>query len=242
MANDSRIPESTAEVPEPPHRLDLAQMVSHDIKTHLAVILGFVGLLRDATLDAADASDAIDRIESNAREAVNLTVGFLHAEEVDHHGLTIHRAESSLNQIAEDAVRNAAPRARLREIDLRLDADPRIPPLPIDVAMFTRAIANLIDNAIHHSRAGQSIHVETERRDDGASIAVRDRGSGIPAEQLPHLFERFARGANPAHTTSTGLGLYIVGKVVEAHGGKVTVDQPSDGGTKFTIFVPCRAV
>jgi signal transduction histidine kinase len=102
------------------------------------------------------------------------------------------------------------------------------------------AFANLLSNAIQHAPAGSIIRVETHRRDDGMLLSIRDHGPGIPADELTTVFERYARGAKAAGSTSTGLGLYLVKTIVEAHGGSVSVALPADGGSAFPVFLPGR--
>jgi signal transduction histidine kinase len=222
-------------------RRDFALMLTHDIKNHLSMIVGFVEMLRRGDLSEAGVASTLDRIESNAHQATNLTVDFLRAEEMDCEGLRIHTTESSLNALVEEIVRHEEPLARLRNVGLRLTVDFEVPAMPIDVAMLGSAITNLIANAVRHSRSAASVDVTICRSENGATVAVRDYGSGIAPEELANLFKRFGRGTNPTFTHSTGLGLYIVKMVVEAHGGSIEAMSPPDGGSAFTILLPGRS-
>ena len=219
---------------------DVARMFSHDIKNRLNAILGFVRLLREGHLDPRRAKEALDVIEGNANEAVTLAVNFLHAEESDGGSLRLHKTSGSLNQIVERVIAAEAPRARLRRIDLQADLDSALPPADLDIAMMSRAVTNLLNNAIYHSPQGSIVRVETRRFADVMILRVRDHGLGIAVEDLPKLFERYGRGANSA-SSSTGLGLYLVRTVVEAHGGSVSATFPPDGGSAFVIVLPCAA-
>jgi signal transduction histidine kinase len=221
-------------------KYDVARMFSHDIKDRLNAILGFVRLLREGHLDGLRPEEALDVIEGNAHEAVTLTVNFLHAEESDGGSLQLHKTPASLNQIVEQVMEDEAPRARSRRIDLQPDLDSGIPSVDLDIAMISRAVTNLLNNAIHYSPPGGGIvRVETRRFADVIILRVRDHGLGIPAEEVPKLFERYGRGAKSASTSSTGLGLYLVRTIVEAHGGSVSATFPPDGGSAFVIVLPC---
>ena len=216
-----------------------ARMISHDLKNRLHAILGFARLLRDEQLDRRHAAEALDVIESNAHEATTLTVNFLRAEESGDGSLQLHKTPVCLNQIVEQVMKDEAPRARLRRIDLQADLDSGLPTLDLDVAMIARTVANLLDNALHYSPEGSAVCVETRRFANVVILRVRDHGPGIPPEQVPGLFKRYGRGTKSASDSSTGLGLYLVRTIVEAHGGSVSATSPPDGGTAFAVVLPC---
>jgi len=218
---------------------DVIRMFSHDIKNRLNVVLGFVQMLREEELDASHAARALDAIEGNAYEAVALAVNFLHAEEADGGSLQFHKTPGFLNQIVEQVTKDETPRARSKRIDLQVNLDPGLPTIELDVAMISSAVANLVSNALHYSFEGGIVRVETRRFNDDVVLRVRDYGPGIPADEIPQLFQRYARGAKSASRSSTGLGLYLVRTIVEAHGGSVSVTQPPSGGSAFVIILPC---
>ena len=229
------------EVPTRPFEVgndDVTRMLSHDIKDRLNVILGFSRLLREEKLDSWHAEEALDVIESNAHEAATLTVNFLDAKESDGGTLQLHKTPASLNHIVEQVMKEKAARARLRRIDLQVDLDSRLPSVDLDIAMISRAVTNLINNAVHYSPKGDVVRVETHRFADVMILRVRDHGPGIPAEEVSRLFERYGRGAKSASSTSTGLGLYLVRTIAEAHGGSVSATFPPDGGSAFVIVLP----
>jgi signal transduction histidine kinase len=220
-------------------KYDVARMFSHDIKDRLNAILGYVRMLRADQLDSGNAAKALDVIEGNAHEAVTLAVNFLHAEESDGGLLQLHKTPASLNQIVEQVMEDEASRARSRRIDLQVDLDSGLPSVDLDIAMISRALTNLLNNALHYSPAGGVVRIETRRFGDRLMVRVRDHGPGIPAEEIPQLFERYGRGAKSASSSSTGLGLYLIRTIVEAHGGSVSATFPPDGGSAFVIVLPC---
>jgi signal transduction histidine kinase len=220
-------------------KYDVARMFSHDIKDRLNAILGYVRMLRADQLDSGNAAKALDVIEGNAHEAVTLAVNFLHAAESDGGLLQLHKTPASLNQIVEQVMEDEASRARSRRIDLQVDLDSGLPSVDLDIAMISRALTNLLNNALHYSPAGGVVRIETRRFGDRLMVRVRDHGPGIPAEEIPQLFERYGRGAKSASSSSTGLGLYLIRTIVEAHGGSVSATFPPDGGSAFVIVLPC---
>jgi signal transduction histidine kinase len=110
---------------------------------------------------------------------------------------------------------------------------------------MTQVLSNLISNAIHYSPGGGRITVCTDDAERNgrrwATVTVSDTGMGIPAQELPHIFDRFFRGASPRamQISGTGLGLAIVKEIVQLHGGRITVESEVDRGSVFTVWVPC---
>jgi len=100
-------------------------------------------------------------------------------------------------------------------------------------------IGNLVDNAVKFTPAGGRIVVGAEQRDDGVELTVSDTGPGIPAAELPHVFERFFQGeAGKSTARGSGLGLSIAALVADAHAGRIDVRSPAGEGTTFTVILP----
>ena len=114
----------------------------------------------------------------------------------------------------------------------------------VDADRMIQVLNNLIENAIYYTPAGGQVVISTgKERAEGrtwATATVADTGMGIPAEELPHVFDRFFRGAEPRsmQVSGTGLGLAIVQEIVALHGGRVTVESQKGMGTTFTVWLP----
>jgi signal transduction histidine kinase len=215
-------------------RSNFVAMLSHDIKNPLTAIVGFVDVLRDTLRDGRTPTEEIDAIESSAREAIALAQNFLEADKIETGALIVNRFDAELNDVVENAVRQQVARARLRHVELRVELDPSTPSLRADAALLERAVANLLHNAIKFSPPRATVEIATTSRGGTATISVRDHGPGIAPSHRPKLFQRYGRG-DPSRADSTGLGLYIVKTIVEAHGGTVEVDSPAGGGSRFRI-------
>lgn len=141
-------------------------------------------------------------------------------------------------KVVDDAV--AQCRAAIRDavpIDVRVE--PRLPKIQANDVAITRAVQNLIANALRHGGNDNAIHVQARRNGNGGIvIAVEDRGPGVDAEDVPHLFEPFYRGRNSTRSRGTGLGLTIVKEIVADHGGSVAYEARSGGGSVFAIHLP----
>jgi PAS domain S-box-containing protein len=218
-------------------RHDLVRMLSHDIKNPLATVLGFAKILREDLHDRPETAEAIDAIESGAERAMRLAGNFLDADRIESGALEVRKASSSLNEVVENVVGEQAPGARLRGVEVRTDLDAALPRIDIDAALVARVVANLLSNAIHFSPPRESIRVETRLQDGQAVLSVRDRGPGIPADERQKIFRRYVRGSK-SRPDSTGLGLFIVKTIVDAHGGSVEVECPPEGGSVFVASLP----
>jgi signal transduction histidine kinase len=157
------------------------------------------------------------------------------------------RAEDRRDDIVDPRVTIAEAVAQCRwfadERGVRVEttAPETLPCLRGDSAALTRAVQNLVANAIRHGSEGGWVGVRAACDDGFVNIIVEDRGAGIAAVDLPHLFEPFYRGRN-AQTRGSGLGLTIVDRVARAHGGSITVAKGNEGGAAFTLRLPARPV
>ncbi|NBT12728.1 MAG: sensor histidine kinase [Planctomycetia bacterium] len=228
-------------------RRDFVANVSHELKTPIASIKGFVETLLDgAADDPADnrrfltiVARQVERLEAIIEDLLALSrieqsegAGNLPLERV--HVLSVLTA----------AVADCQPRARDRSVALEVACDGAIE-ADLNPALLEQAVINLVDNAVKYSDAGDTIRViavEEPAGSDGprVRIAVRDEGCGIEAEHLPRLFERFYRvdRARSRQLGGTGLGLSIVKHIVQAHGGAVSVESTPGVGSTFTIDLP----
>jgi len=107
-----------------------------------------------------------------------------------------------------------------------------------DESQMERVVDNLIGNAIKYTPAGGVIRVTTGGHNGHVTVAVRDTGRGIPAHELPHLFEKYRRVRDKHRTEGTGLGLFIAKTIVEAHGGQIRVESAPGAGSTFTVLLP----
>ena len=212
-------------------------MLSHDIKTPLAIIMGFADIIRETLPNGSDLAEPVDTIEANAHLAMGLALNFLDADRIETGALEVKRVEASLNDVVRHAVQHQAARMRVRGVELRLDLCAELPRLHLDVPLMDRVIANLLSNAIKFSPKGGIVWITTAHRDGETHVSIRDQGPGIGADERATLFARYGRSPR-RRTDSTGLGLYIVKTFVEAHGGTVGVDCPPDGGTIFDVSLP----
>jgi two-component system phosphate regulon sensor histidine kinase PhoR len=230
-------------------RRDFVANVSHELKTPIASIKGFVETLLDGAVD--DPADAERFLGIVARQAERLEaiiedlLALSRIEQTEGAGnLPVEEAE--VRAVIEAAVSDCSPRAAEKSIRIEVACEERLV-VPINAPLVEQAIINLVDNAIKYSEPERLVRVSAHHgtADEGgdrpcAVIAVADQGCGIDEEHLPRIFERFYRvdKARSRKEGGTGLGLSIVKHIVQAHGGAVSVDSEPGVGTTFRLFLP----
>jgi signal transduction histidine kinase len=131
------------------------------------------------------------------------------------------------------------PHAEEKGVSIRVVENPNLSNINVDPERMTQVLGNLVSNALRHTQTNGSIVLAAERLNGEMIISVQDTGSGIPAEDLPHIFERFFRGDRVRQRTgSSGLGLAIARSIVDAHGGRITAESEEGQGTTFQIILP----
>ncbi|MFJ6931763.1 ATP-binding protein [Streptomyces nigra] len=212
---------------------------SHELRTPLASIRGYAELTRRGREEIGpDTRHALSRIESEAARMTLLVEDLLLLARLDA-GRPLQFERTDLVPLVVDTVSDARVAGTDHTWRLDLPDEPAV--VPADAARVQQVLVNLLANARTHTPPGTTITAWVRRRDAWVCVDVVDDGPGIPADLLPRVFERFARGdsARSRTTGSTGLGLAIVQAVVSAHGGAVTVDSVP-GRTVFTVRLPAR--
>jgi two-component system phosphate regulon sensor histidine kinase PhoR len=223
-------------------RRDFVANVSHELKTPITTIKGFVETLRDGAIDDREHAHRFLDIIANNGDRLHAIIEDLlslsrleQAEQI----ARLVRQESILKQVIEGAVRGCGAKAESRQVTVTTACDPELR-LSVNASLIEQAIVNLLDNAINYSKAGSTIHIDASRRADEVTVCVQDEGIGIPQEHLPRLFERFYRvdKARSRERGGTGLGLAIVKHIAQVHGGQVSVVSTLGEGSTFTLHLP----
>ncbi|GAB7040775.1 HAMP domain-containing sensor histidine kinase [Catenuloplanes niger JCM 9533] len=212
---------------------------SHELRTPLAAIRGYAELTRRSRAEVApEVAHVLNRVESEAKRMTLLVEDMLLLARLDA-GRPLEHEPVDLAMLAVDTVSDA--HAAGPHHVWRLDLPPEGTDVEVlgDRARLHQVLANLLANARTHTPPGTEVTVSVQHRGDRAAVLVADTGPGIPAELLPHVFERFARGDSSRSRAagSTGLGLAIVHAVVTAHGGRIDV-RSRPGRTEFLVSMP----
>ena len=225
-------------------RRDFVANVSHELKTPVTSIHGFVEALVDGSVkDPAQTGRYLSIIAKHAFRLNGIIEDLLTLSRLEEPGeqRVLSFNSGRVKSVIEAAIDLSGIKADEKRMTIDLacadDVQARINP-----PLLEQAVANLIDNAIKYSPEGSHVHVEVRRDPTEISIAVSDEGSGIPPEHLPRIFERFyvVDKSRSRKLGGTGLGLAIVKHIAQAHGGRVTVESTPGKGSIFTLHLPCQ--
>jgi PAS domain S-box-containing protein len=215
-------------------------VVSHELKTPVALIKGYAETLRreDANWDKDTVQDSLGVIAEEADHLTHLIDNLLEASRIQAGGLKLQPTDVPLARLAEKVVDGFRTQTDAHTFDL--DFPPEFPPVWGDPERLQEVLSNLVSNAIKYSPEGGTIWVGGRIDQTGVTVYVADQGIGIPAEEQARIFDRFHRVESGLHrrTEGTGLGLYLVKAIIEAHGGRVWVESAPGRGSIFMFTLP----
>ena len=222
---------------------DLVANVSHDLKTPLTAISGWSQALLDGAADTPeDRQRAAETIYNEAGRLARMVNELLDLARIESGQLNLTLRPIDVSAVMADVHRGQVPRARARQIELTLDAPP-VPPVLGDADRLAQVFTNLADNALTYTPSGGHVHLAVRADDGFVEGIVTDTGPGIPAEELPRVFERFyrldkSRVRAEDGRRGSGLGLAIVKELVAAQGGAVSVSSEPGSGSAFLVRLP----
>jgi two-component system, OmpR family, sensor histidine kinase BaeS len=221
---------------------DLTNDIAHELRTPLTDLRCHIEALQDQVVDVTPDTLATLHAEVSHLQRLVEDLGELARAEARH--LALQPEAVVVADVVDHLVKQAAPRAGALGVSIVIDAADRSASAWVDRGRLQQVIGNLLDNALVHTPQAGTIGIGVEARTEGVAVSVRDSGPGIPAEHLPHIFERFYRvDASRSRTTGgVGLGLAIARQFVEASGGRISVVCPATGGTVFTVTLPSDRV
>ncbi len=226
---------------------DLVANVSHELKTPLTSIQGFSQALLDGTASDPEVRQrAAEIIHEEAGRMRRLVDELLDLARLEAGQVELAQEEIDIGALLRAGAERFGPQAEQAQVELRVEADPALPPVRGDADRLEQVFANLLDNAIRHVGAGGQVTLSAEQQGASLVCAVTDNGPGIPAEDLPRLFERFyqvdkSRVRERNRRGGAGLGLAIAREIVLAHGGQIRVESVEGLGTRFTVELPIQA-
>jgi two-component system phosphate regulon sensor histidine kinase PhoR len=226
-------------------RRDFVANVSHELKTPITSIKGFIETLRDGAIrKPGDAEKFLEIVAKQADRMNSIIEDLLLLSRVERDAREEKAALEStqIRGVILEAVQVCEPKAHAKDIRISVHV-PEDVVARINAALLEQAVINLVDNAIKYSEPGCPVGVSAEALSSEVVIRVADKGCGIEPEHLPRIFERFYRidKARSRKLGGTGLGLSIVKHIVQAHGGTITVESTPGAGSTFSIHLPKSA-
>jgi len=221
-------------------RRELIANVSHDLRTPLASMQGYLEtvLMKDTNLTVEERRNYLEVIFGSTERLSRLVQELFELSKLEARQTQIHAEPFSLSELANDLVQKFAPIAEKKQVKLMSRFQENLPMVEADIGLIERVLQNLLDNAVAHTDAGGEVHITLERQGDRVRVHLEDTGVGIPASDLPFVFERFYQARTKGKTGGAGLGLAIVKKILEAHGESINVESQVGKGTRFKFELP----
>ena len=220
-------------------RADFVSLVSHELRSPMAAVIGAARTLQERwRVLAPEQREAFLALIADETNRLAILIGdVLHTSQIEAGTFSYSFTDVDLSRLVEDAVATAS----LGQDEVRVTASvsSSLPPIRGDRERLRQVLANLIENAIKYSPAGQEVEVTAQPDHGCVKISVADRGPGIPHDQQRLIFEKFGRADVPGGSKpGTGLGLFIARSIAEAHGGTVDVRSSPGAGSTFTFTLP----
>lgn len=227
-------------------RRDLIANVSHDLRTPLASLRGYLEtlLIMEDTLPVAKRRSYLEIAARQSEHLATLVEELFELARLDFKGLQLNHESLHLGELACDVLQKFQLAADKKQVNLTVEAPERIPFVRADLSLVERVLENLIGNALKHTPAGGSVSISVTPDSDRVVARVADTGCGIPEAEIPHIFDRFYRVDKSRNTASggAGLGLAITKRILELHDSEITVESTPTVGTCFSFSLPVSEV
>jgi two-component system sensor histidine kinase KdpD len=217
----------------------LLRAVSHDLRTPLASIKASASGLRQADADYTDddRAELLAAIEEEADRLDRLVGNLLDASRLEAGAMTMHKDPQDLRELVRAVLGRLQPMLGNRPVHLSIPDD--LPLVPCDYAQIDHVLTNLLENAARHTPSGTAVEVALSCVGDAVRVDVEDHGPGVAEADRERVFLPFERGPTPVG--GSGLGLAIARGLVQAHGGRLWVEEASSGGARFSFTLPLAA-
>jgi two-component system, OmpR family, phosphate regulon sensor histidine kinase PhoR len=223
-------------------RRDFVANVSHELRTPLTIVGGFAETLAEDDVPSEMRQQFAERILGNTRRMQRIVDDLLDLSRIESGGWVPNPDDLDLRGVAAEVLNAARDAADAKGLILETEISADATVAYADATAVRQVLGNLVDNAVRHTASGRVV-LFSRPHPRGVEVGVRDTGSGIPAEHLPRIFERFYR-VDPGRSREqggTGLGLSIVKHLIETHGGRVRAESTPGQGTTISALFPARS-
>jgi len=215
---------------------------THELKTPLTSVIAYSELLSDVALTLSDSQrgEFVTRLRGEAQRLLGLIDDILDLSRIESGKLSLHRRSVTLQSLARDAVETTRPTANKYAVTIEEEYNDDLPGIPLDEVKMRQVVVNLVVNAVKFSPRNGVVRVRVVRDGDDALLEVIDRGPGIHPEEATYIFEMFGQGVNAINQAKGGLGigLHLVKRISELHGGHVGVNSRPGTGSTFWVRLP----
>ncbi|MGD8376940.1 MAG: ATP-binding protein [Acidobacteriota bacterium] len=225
-------------------RREVVANVSHDLRTPLASLRGYLEtvLLKEGELSPGEQRRYVETALQHSDSLERLVSELFELARLESWETLPHPEPFAVGELVQDVSQKFRLEAERRQVRLQADLVKDLPFVAADIGMIERVLENLLDNALRYTPAGGEVRLSTGRCERGVAVEVADTGSGIPEEDLPHIFDRFyrRRDAVEAGHGGAGLGLAISKKILDLHGSRIEVRSAAGTGTTFRFQLPLQ--
>jgi len=226
-------------------RRELISNVSHDLRTPLATLHGYIDtlLLKNDELDPRERERYLEITRKHADRLAKLIDDLFELSKLDSGSMPVTMETFSLSELLHDVLQDFELEARRRGVALDITGEPRPAMVHADIGLVQRVLENLIRNALEYTPSGGSVTLDISTRPRDVAVTVSDTGCGIPEDEINNIFERYFRSSHGQSSSgqSSGLGLAIVKRILDLHGSRITVSSSVNEGTRFEFNLPGAA-
>jgi signal transduction histidine kinase len=222
-------------------RREMVANISHDLRTPLTTMRGYLETLqlKHAELSIDEQQQYLQTALSHSQRLGRMVEELFELARLDSCESVVYSEPFSMCELVQDVTQKFQLRAREKSVQLNVSLNPEAPLVHGDIAMMQRVLENLLENGLRHTPAGGSIIIGVEVDSGSVVVRVTDTGCGIPAEDVPRIFERFyQQDKNRSAGNSAGLGLAIVKRILELHDSVINVSSELERGTTFSFRIP----
>jgi len=223
-------------------RRELIANVSHDLRTPLATLQGYIEtlFLKNKSLTEEEQQHHLEIAIRHCERLGKLVEELFELARLDSHETKVRYEPFNISELAHDVIQKFNLSAEERQITIQTDHNQTLPFVNADIAMIERVMENLIDNAVRHTPEGGSIRLTYNVQNGDIAVGVSDTGCGISEEDLPNIFNRFYQRERTQESKigHSGLGLAITKRILELHDKSIIVESKAGSGTTFTFFLP----
>jgi len=224
-------------------RRELVGNISHDLRTPIAGIKAMVETLRDGAIDDKQAAgDFLTRIDSEVDRLTQMVSELTELSHIETGRTEMRVAPIDLNRLMEEVIAQMNPLAQKQQVSIATELATTLPMVRADKDRIRQAVINLVHNAIKFNHPGGRITISIRSDPESITVNISDTGTGISAEDLPHIFERFYKADKSRSKGGSGLGLAIAKHTIQAHGGKIWVQSKEGKGSTFSFSMPLKIV
>ena len=225
-------------------RRELIANVSHDLRTPLASLQGYLEtlLLKNETLSESEISEYIKTAYENSQRLQKLISELFELASLENNNAALHFEYFSMSELAQDVSQKFKLKAKNKGITL----ETKIPEIPAfvsaDIGLIQRVLENLLDNAIKYTPEGGQVEIALSMSNANIATVIKDSGQGIAEHEAKHIFERFYRIEKHRDQDGTGLGLAIVKRIIQLHNSSIDVSSSENKGAIFSFDLPCASI